>query len=366
MESVDGFGPEKIIQLYDPLTGMQGVVVIDNTALGPGKGGIRMTSTVGINEVKRLARAMTWKTSLHGLPFGGAKSGIVANPKAMSQKKKAQIVKSFAKAISTISPSEYVAAPDISMAEEEMRIIAGVNGKKSVTGKPSDMGGIPHELGSTGWGVFHSARVAARRIGLSLKGATVAIEGFGNVGLFAAKFLCEAGAKLVAASDSHGMIYSPKGLDYEKLAETKRKERTVTRYKPGRIMPSDAMPGLDVDIIVPAAVPDFITVRDLKHIKAKLIVEGSNIPMTAAMERLLWKKGITVVPDFVANGGGVISSYVEYTGGTPKQMFKIVREKESKNTLKVLKSAEKENITPREAAMDMAKARILRASRTSY
>jgi len=145
--------------------------------------------------------------------------------------------------------------------------------------------------------------------------------------------------------------------------EVKQRERTVTRYKPGKAMPNNAMQGLNVDILVPAAVPDFITVRDLKRIKAKLIVEGSNIPMTANMERLLWKRGITVIPDFVANGGGVISSYVEYIGGTPKQMFKMVKEKESRNTLKVLKAADRENITPREAATDMAKERILKVRR---
>ena len=361
MQSVDEFGPEKIVQVYDPINGMKGILVIDNTALGPGKGGIRMTATVDVNEVKRLARAMTWKTSLHGLPFGGAKSGIVANPRAMTPKQKVKIVESFAHSIHELSPGQYVAAPDMSMAEDEMRIIAGVNGKKSVTGKPKDLGGIPHELGSTGWGVFHSTKVAAKHIGLPLEGATVAIEGFGNVGAFAAKFLSEAGATIVAVSDSRGVIYNPKGLDYEKLVKVKHEDRTVTRYKPGKMMPNNAMQGLKVDILVPAAVPDFVTVRDLKRIRAKLIVEGSNIPMTASIERILWKKGITVVPDFVANGGGVISSYVEYIGGTPKQMFKMVREKETKNTRKVLKAADKENITPREAATDMAKGRLLKA-----
>ena len=363
MESVDEFGPEKIVEVYDPINGMRGVLVIDNTALGPGKGGIRMTPTVGVHEVKRLARAMTWKCALHGLPFGGAKSGIVANPKTMSPERKARIVESFARAIHELSPCRYIPAPDMSMAEDEMRIIAKINGKKSVTGKPADLGGIPHELGSTGWGVFHSTKTAAKHMGLPLEGATVAIEGFGNVGMFAAKFLAEEGATLVAVSDSRGMIYNPKGLEYENLKAVKREKRTVIKYIPGKIKPNDAMQGLKVDILIPAAIPDFITVRDIKRIKAKLIVEGSNIPMTANLERLLWKKGVTVVPDFVANGGGVISSHIEHTGGTAKKMFKIVKAKESKNTLKVLKAAEKENITPREAAMDISKGIILKAKR---
>jgi len=365
MESVDDFGPEKIVEVYDPSVGMRGVLVIDNTALGPGKGGIRMTPTVGIHEVKRLARAMTWKCSLARLPFGGAKSGIVANPRNMSPKRKEEIVAAFAKSIQELSPSQYICAPDMSMAEGEMRIIAKANGKKSVTGKPKALGGIPHELGSTGWGTFHAVRVAAKFMGLPLKGATVAVEGFGNVGWFVAKFLCGAGAKLVAVSDSRGMIYNPQGIHFAELAAVKKEKRTVIKYLPGKIMPSDAMPGLKVDILVTAAIPDFISVRDVKRIKAKLIVEGSNIPMRASVERLLWKKGVVIVPDFVANAGGVISSYVEYTGGKEKKMFRMVEDIVGKNTLKVLKEAKKENITPREAAMDMAKQSILKARKQS-
>ena len=361
MEDVDEFGPEKIVEVYDPLVGMRGVLVIDNTVLGPGKGGIRMTPTVDTHEVKKLARAMTWKCSLHGLPFGGAKSGITADPKAMSPEKKRQIMGSFARAVHELAPCEYIAAPDMNTGEEEMRTFAEINGPKSVTGKPADMGGIPHELGTTAWGVFHATKVAAKHVGITLEGATVAIEGFGNVGAFAAKFLSEAGAKVVAVSDSRGMAYLAKGLDYNTLTMIKKETGMVTKYPGAKAMPNDAMQALDVDILIPAAVPDFITVRDITRIRAKLIVEGSNIPTTANIERILWKRGITVVPDFVANAGGVIGSWAEWAGKGSKVAFKEIEALEAKNTKRVLEMAAKENITPREAAMDIARTRILTA-----
>lgn len=365
MEEVDGFGPEKVVEVYDPLVGMRGVLVIDNTVLGPGKGGIRMTPTVDTHEVKRLARTMTWKCSLHKLPFGGAKSGIVADPKTMSKEKKMRIVESFARAIQELSPCEYVAAPDINISENEIRAFAKINGLKSATGKPADMGGIPHELGTTAWGVFQSTKIAAKHINLSLEGASVAIEGFGNVGSFTAKFLSEAGAKIVAVSDSRGTAYLAKGLDYEVLMKTKKETGTVSNYPGAKLMLNDAMPGLNVDILIPAAIPDFITIRDVNKIKAKLIVEASNIPTTPNIERMLWKRGITVVPDFVANAGGVIGSWVEWEGKSSKFAFKEITAREKKNTKRVLETAEKENMTPREAAMDIARTIILTAHKKS-
>ena len=162
----DEFGPEKILSVYDAKTGMRGIVVVDSTALGPGKGGIRMTSTVDTEEVARLARNMTWKCALAELPFGGAKAGIIADSKEIGQKKKHLIVEAFSRAIKAICPQLYVAAPDMYMGEQDMAWFAQVNGDmKSCTGKPESMGGIPHESGGTGFGVFHATRVAAEIMG---------------------------------------------------------------------------------------------------------------------------------------------------------------------------------------------------------
>jgi len=359
MVEFDVFGPEKILEVYSPHVGMRGFVVIDSTALGPGKGGIRMTPSVSVDEVARLARVMTWKNALAELPFGGAKSGIIADDRKISQEKKKEIVEAFSKALKIVCPKMYVAAPDMNMAEEEMRIFAEANGSmKACTGKPKDMGGIPHELGSTGFGVFHAAVVAAEHMNLDLSKASFAVEGFGNVGWFAAKFLSEKGARLVGTSDSKGVIYNKDGIDFEKLAKVKKERGTVTAYKPGKVLPNKEIISLPVDILITAAVPDLIGIEDVDSIKAKLIVEGSNIPVSKGAEELLDRRDVHVVPDFVANAGGVISSYVEYKGGREKEMFKLVEEKVKKNTALVLDKADEIRKTPREAALEIAKERV--------
>ncbi len=360
MVEFDEFGPEKIIQVYSPKSGMRGFVVIDNTALGPGKGGIRMTPTVSLDEVFELARTMTWKCALAELPFGGAKAGIIADDKKISKEVKESIVRDFAEAIKIISPELYVAAPDMNMGEDEMRIIAKTNGSlKSVTGKPKDLNGLPHELGSTGWGVFHATKVACEYKKMNLKNASIAIEGFGNVGWFAAKYLSEAGAKIVAVSDSRGIIFNKDGLNFEELARIKKEKMTVTYYKPGEILPNHEILSLNVDILITAAVPNLIDVKDVDNIKAKIIVEGSNIPMKHHTEKLLHSKGVLVIPDFVANAGGVISSYIEFIEGTEQEMFKMIQEKITKNTKLILKEMEKQKCSPRKAALRIAKKRVL-------
>ncbi len=360
MVEFDVFGPEKILEVYSPHVGMRGFVVIDNTGLGPGKGGIRMTPSVSVDEVARLARVMTWKNALAELPFGGAKSGIIADDRKIAPEKKRDIVKAFSKALKIVCPDMYVAAPDMNMAEEEMRIFAETNGSmKACTGKPKDMGGLPHELGSTGFGVFHAAVVAAEHMGLDIGKSTFAVEGFGNVGWFVSKFLTERGARMVGVSDSKGVIYNKDGIDFKTLADVKKVKGTVTAYRPGEVMPNEKIISIPADILITAAVPDLIGVEDVGSIRAKLVVEGSNIPVSRGAEELLDKRDVHVVPDFVANSGGVISSYVEYKGGTEKEMFKLVEEKVKKNTMLVLDRADEIKKTPRETALEIAKERVM-------
>ncbi len=368
-EFADEFGPELIYEVYDHRTGLKGVTVIDNTALGPGKGGIRMTPTVNVEEVFRLARTMTWKTALAELPFGGAKSGIIADVKNISREKKKQLIQSFARALKPICPKMYIAAPDVNTAEEEMKWFVEANGSlKAATGKPSNLCvkpgekcGIPHEYGSTGYGVSVAAVIAAKHAGLDINGASVAIEGFGNVGTFVAKHMEKAGAKIVAVSDSKGCVYNPNGMSSKVLIDVKEKTGTVTGYKDAEKLPNMKIFELPVDVLVPAALPDVITKENVSRVKAKLIVEGANIPMTADMEEILHGRGILVVPDFLANAGGVISSYAEYRGKNPSDMFAIVRRKIEKNTKMVLKRAEKDNVKPRNAAFMIAKERVKKA-----
>jgi glutamate dehydrogenase (NAD(P)+) len=359
MVNYDSYGPEKILYVYNPKVGMRGFVVIDSTALGPAKGGIRMTPSVSVEEVSRLARAMTWKCALANIPFGGGKSGIVADDKNMTPQKKKQIIQAFAVALRQVCPSIYVAAPDMNTAEKEMETFSKANGsRKSCTGKPKKLGGLPHELGSTGFGVFHATDVACKHKKIKLKGATVAIEGFGNVGWFAAKFLSEAGAKLVAVSDSRGVAHDEKGLDFKELARVKKETGTVVNYLGCKKKHCSHITEVKADILVTAAVPDLIKVHDVDKLKFKIIVEGSNIPMTAEVEDLVHKKGILVVPDFVANAGGVISSYVEFIGGNEKKMFSMVKKKLRENTDLVLKQAKNKKCSPRKVALQIAQKRV--------
>ncbi|MBR9707143.1 MAG: Glu/Leu/Phe/Val dehydrogenase [Candidatus Diapherotrites archaeon] len=362
VKGYDEFGPEMVVDVYDPVTKMRGWTVLYNTALGPAKGGIRFTKTVDREEVVKLAKVMTWKCALAELPFGGGKSGIIRPRFKVDQERKEKFIKAFSKAIKPICPSRYIAAPDISTAEREMRIFAEANGDPtSCTGKPEDMGGIPHELGSTGFGVHHAALVALKHKGMDIDGATIAVEGFGNVGWFAAKFLVDKGAKLIAVSDSKGTIYNDSGLDFEELAKIKKDSGSVINYRPGGVVGSNALVELKVDILVTAALPDVINEGNIARVKPKIIVEGSNIPMSMEMEQKLHDKDVLIIPDFVANAGGVISSYIEYKGGTKEEMFAMVEEKIVKNTQMVLDKAKESDILPRDAALFIAKDRVREA-----
>ncbi|MBT3690722.1 Glu/Leu/Phe/Val dehydrogenase [Candidatus Woesearchaeota archaeon] len=353
----DKFGPEKIIQVYDPETGMRGITVIHNTNLGPGKGGIRMTPSVDVEEVYKLAETMTWKNALAGIPFGGAKSGIIANDKALTQEQKDSIVAAFGKAIKNIAPSEYIAGPDMNMAEHEMKVLVEANGENnSATGKPKDMGGLPHELGSTGFGVYHALLTALEFT--DLKNPTVAIEGFGNVGTFVMEFLEKKGIKVVAVSDSKGTIFNEEGLDYKELMKVKEESGSVINYGDGKKLDSKEIVSLDVDILVPAAIPDLINENNKNSIKAKLIVCGSNIAMSEEIEEEFHEKEILIIPDFVANAGGVISSYIETINGTSEEMFMLVEKNITENTNEVLEKSKENKISPRKAAMEIAVKRV--------
>jgi glutamate dehydrogenase/leucine dehydrogenase len=236
------------------------------------------------------------------------------------------------------------------------------------TGKPAHMCvrpgvkcGIPHEYGSTGYGVFHATRVAAESVNMNLKEAATAIDGFGNVGSFLAKYLSEFGVKVVAVSDSKGCIYNPDGLDYEKLKKVKEETRSVINYEPGQVLEHEELFELPVEILVPASVPDVLNERNIDKIKAKLIVEAANIPATYEIEERLHKKRVLVIPDIIANAGGVISSYAEYMGENPQRMFEIVKEKIVKNVRLITKKAEEEKMAPRDAALEIAQNRVREA-----
>ncbi len=355
----DDIGPEKIIEIYSPKVGLNAVVVLDNLKRGPAKGGIRMTPTVNVEEVFRLARTMTFKTAFFELPFGGGKSGIIFDPKKYPIGKKQEMMMEFGRQLRYIAPKMYIAAPDVNTGEEEMRWFVQGNGSlRSCTGKPKELGGLPHELGSTGFGVAHAALVAVNHLGMDANKTTVAIEGFGNVGSFAAKFLSQFGMKIVAVSDSRGCIYNKEGLNPEELLKVKQVTGSVVNHKTGEVLPNRQIFELPADVLIPAALPDVINRDNVDKVKAKVVVEGANIPMVPETEDILHKRGVLVVPDFVANGGGVISSYDEYRKNGEDSMFRLVERKIKKNTKLVLTRAGKENCKPRDMAMKIAMERL--------
>ncbi len=357
MYKKDRYGPEYVIEVYDEKTGVSGVLVIDNTARGPGKGGIRMVPDITTEEVMGLARAMTWKNALADIPFGGAKAGIKADGRSLSNKEKEAIMRAFAKKISMFTPSLYIAGPDMYVTEKEMAVFADVNGLNSCTGKPSSMGGLPHELGSTGFGVAWAAKTAVEELGESIEGMSVAIEGFGNVGTFTARFLSEMGAKIVAVSDSKGTIYNENGLDVNKLIEVKSKTRSVINYDNGRKMESKDLFSLNVDILIPGARPNVINESNWEYVKAKYIVEAANIPIPHDIEKKLEDKGKIVLPDFLVNAGGVISSWAETMGYSKDEMFSVVKSKIVNNKKDVISRRNEMKYT-RDATMSIAKERV--------
>lgn len=365
----DEWGPEYIVKVHNQEIGLDGFLVIDNTILGPAKGGIRMSSSVTEEEVWRLARAMTWKNAIAGIPFGGGKSGIVWGGGTVQQKK--VIMQGFAKAIKPFLPKKYIAGPDVNTGELEMAQFVQATGIfNSATGKPANLCiknsikktkkcGLPHEYGSTGFGVAQSTKVAAEILGINIKGATVSIHGFGNVGTFAFKFLTQMGAKIITIADKDSAVFSENGFDNKIINQIIKDKKPISDYKQGKIISSEDFWKIPVDILIPASVTDVINENNKDNIKSKLIVEAGNIPMREKIENELFNRGIYFVPDFVANAGGVISSYAEYRGYDPKKMFEIIENKIIKSTNSVIKESLTKKENPRVVAMNLAKQIIL-------
>lgn len=357
----DEFGPERMVVVYDPKTKLRGYVVIDNTSKGPAKGGIRMAEDVTLREVFYLARAMTWKNALAELPFGGGKSGIVADPK-IDAKRKEELMRAFARKLKGIVPSLYIAAPDMGTNERDMAIFADeIDNMDACTGKPSELGGLPHELGFTGFGVYVASKTLFEHIDVNMQELSFAIEGFGEVGSWLARFLYRDGCKIVAVSDSKGVIYNKDGIDIEKLLEIKRTKGSVVHYPDGTVLKNQALFELDVDVLIPGARPNVIDEKNEGRIKAKYIIEAANIPIPWEIERRLHERGITLVPDIIANAGGVIASYVEYIHGTAGMAFSMIKEKISENVKKILEMSESSGESTRDVALKIAKERVSKA-----
>jgi glutamate dehydrogenase (NAD(P)+) len=355
----DEWGPEKVIQVYDPQTGMTGILIIDNTAKGPGKGGIRIAENLTPYEIFRLARTMTWKCAIADLPFGGAKGGISANPEKID---KVLYIRSFARRISPVVPSLYIGAPDLGTGEREMAaFVDEIGNVDGATGKPVEIGGIPHELGTTGYGVAIATEIAARKLGLKMSGLRVSVQGFGVVGSATARFLSQMGAKIISLSDIYGMVLNEDGIDVEETVRVTRKTGSVKNYRPGEECDKEKIFQVETDVFVPAATTDAINLKNAPSLQTKMIVEGANIAITDKAEEYLINKGVLVIPDFVANSGGLIGSYTEFIKKTQKETYEIIREKITNAMNQVLNGLSHNPGSPREIALSIAKGKVLRA-----
>ncbi len=355
----DDLGPEKMVYLHEPAVGLRAVVAIDNVACGPAIGGVRMAPDVSAEEAFRLARAMTLKNAAAGLPHGGAKAVIAADP-SRPEPAKRQLMRAFAVAIRDLV--DYIPGPDMGTDELCMAWVHDEIGR--AVGLPAEIGGIPlDEIGATGFGLAVCAEAARGFCALELAGARVVVQGFGNVGSHAAQFLKEKGAILVAASDSHRSVYDPAGLDPGALRALKRAGRSVVEHDKGESAGLDAILDVECEIWIPAARPDVVCAENQHRLRTRLILQGANIPVTADAERALHERGVLCLPDFIANAGGVICAAVEYRGGARRQAFQAIAEKIADNTRAVLEESQAKAAPPRLAAVHLAKERVRRAQR---
>ena len=319
--------PEKQIIVSIPIqldTGdvevFTGYRVIHNTSRGPGKGGIRFDPNVTIDEVKALAAWMTWKCAVVNIPFGGAKGGVVCDPTKLSDAELERVTRRYTAAlINVLGPESDIPAPDVNTNERVMAWIMDTYAmhKQSashgvVTGKPIEIGGSLGRREATGRGCMIVTKEALKHLGLPVRGSRVAVQGFGNVGSVAAKLLGQEGLTVVAVSDASTGVYNENGIYIDEALQWVRENRYLDGYPGGDAISNEELLSLELDVLVPAAVENVITRRNAAGINTKVICEGANGPTTAAADRILEDKGVFVIPDILANAGGVTVSYFEW------------------------------------------------------
>lgn len=299
----------------------EGYRVVHSTALGPSKGGIRYSMDVNLDEVKALAAWMTWKCAVVGIPYGGAKGGIKCDPRKLSKNEKERLTRAYASAMTDVfGPDKDIPAPDMGTGPQEMAWImdeyskhVGKDSPAVITGKPLVLGGSLGRVEATGRGVMVTCRAAMAKLGMVPTESTCAVQGFGNVGSISAKLIRMQGLKIVAISDVSGGYYNADGIDIDAAIEYRDGNGgTLEGFKGASSISNEELLTLEVDVLVPAAMEDQITKINAADIKAKLIVEGANGPTSSSADEILNSKNIMVVPDILANAGGVTVSYFEW------------------------------------------------------
>jgi glutamate dehydrogenase/leucine dehydrogenase len=346
-----------------------GYVVYHNTARGPAKGGIRIDKNVTLEETVDLAERMTLKTALTGIPFGGGKSGIRLDNLKLNSYTKRVILQEFVHMIrGDLVSGMYIPAPDLGTSPKEMAVIYGeLHIPECVTGKPLGIGGLPGRREATGRGVAFSTFYSVKNILKSdIKKMKVAIQGFGNVGSWTAYFLSKLGAKVVSVSDITGGIYNNKGLDIIKLMEHVSKSKPLLEFEGDKISNEELLT-LNVDVLIPAAVENVLTREVALKVKAKIVVEGANGPTTDEGDEVLKERGIPLVPDILANSGGVIASYIEWKSAksgsmtSSEEVYEFIDGTIEKSFDKILKLAKTRKISYKEAALSLAVEEVISA-----
>jgi glutamate dehydrogenase len=319
--------PKRVLSVFVPVRMDNGKIKIfrgfrsqHNDALGPFKGGIRYHPDVTMDEVMALSIWMTWKCAVAGLPYGGSKGGVICNPKEMSVGEIERLSRGYFYAISSIiGPDKDIPAGDVNTSGREMAWfmdeyskVRGYNVPGTVTGKPLLIGGSEGRIEATGKGVSIAGKEGAKKLGIELTRADVVVQGFGNVGYYSAKFMNEFGCRITGLSDSRGGIYSSKGLNVDHVAKFKEKRGTLLGYPDAEDITNEELLELKCDILIPAALENQINKKNAHKIKAKLVLEGANGPTTPEADEILHEAGIMVVPDILANAGGVSGSYFEW------------------------------------------------------
>lgn len=361
---MDEWGPEKIVCVSDRRTGMKGVLVIDNTARGMAKGGTRMSPTLTVQEVARLARTMTWKWAAVDLFHGGAKAGILGDPGAHD---KEAVLRAFARALHNEVPSEYVFGLDMGLSEADAAIFADELGDRgAAVGLPRALGGLPYDqLGVTGYGVAEATEAAAEAVGLPMAGARVSVQGFGAVGFAVVERLVELGAVVVAVATAQGAVADADGLDTPRLLALRREHGDACVHHYGTPVASpESVLQVDTDVLVPAAREDVVDEDIAATTSARLVVEGANMPTTQAAKEVLHDRGIALVPDFIANAGGIVAAaHAMDARHSPfavdaAAVFPMISAKIRANVTSVLEEAGRRGVRPHEAAQMLAQERV--------
>ncbi len=362
-ELTDDLGPEKIIHLHDAETGMKAVIVVDTMFSGFAGGGTRMLPDISTKEMAGLARAMTYKLAMIDLPMGGAKSGIWGEP-GMSQSQKEAYLKSFGKLAKPIMESGLAVGADMGTSSEDVELIyqsAGIDFPDSgLTASKKD--GEPMENHATGYGVVVAAKAGCKAAGIELEGATVAIEGFGKAAGGVARYMLEAGARIVAMSNIDGTRYNEKGLDVAALLEARKEkgDQALTEYEQADSLPCQDIFTMPVDIVVPGTRPFVIDGENAPRIQAAVIASIANNPVSNEAEEILLKKGVRVIPDFLCNVGGLVLATIDLLGGSEADLFNSLDHLISDPALDILVRAEKAGIPPRLLAEQEIKQKLIK------